>query len=418
MLQFFNLTTTIFWLWFFLGIVPINAQICTVKRGFKASPEEDAFNSYVLDYRTQNLHLNNDIKYIPLVFHIIKKSESDDIPYNRILDQIAVTNKDLRRLNADSIFTRPEFIDVAADCHIELCLSTKNNQGANFNGIIIYNLPNFDIYNDLNLLIQNNIYPPNQYLNVWITPGEGASASFPWLNNTPYADYGIIIGNMSFGITGNLNPITNRGRTFTHEVGHYLGLYHTFEGTHNVGDCNFPHGDFTGDRCADTPLDWSFFPIPSAYCDNGLRTCDNNQTYLSQTENYMFYNNDSCLNMFSKDQRVRMRACLHHLRSELVSSQNHILTGIDCSLTHSQSNIYSPKINVYPNPFSNYIFIDFRTTDIIDTKISIYATDGRLIFEVINASNLHYINTSSLSNGIYILVLENAMAYQSIKLIK
>ena len=86
----------------------------------------------------------------------------------------------------------------------------------------------------------------------------------------------------------------NRGDTATHEIGHWLGLYHTFENS-----CAKP-----GDRVADTPRQ---FDGRNVYkCNEALNTCP--ALGRDPVHNFMSYGTDLCLNMFTTGQVNRMVA--------------------------------------------------------------------------------------------------------------
>ena len=146
---------------------------------------------------------------------------------------------------------------------------------------------------------------PDSALNVWVTEVDfGYSfGTFPWDSDARTATGGIVLGD--FHWLGGLNSV------FAHEVGHCLGLYHTFTGVTEVSGCgsecyespNEANADVVGDRCSDTP------PAPLSYsCSNypGNDPCSGDPWGYTMPENYMTYAPQWCYELFTPQQAGRM----------------------------------------------------------------------------------------------------------------
>ncbi|MBI3184782.1 MAG: zinc metalloprotease [Myxococcales bacterium] len=124
-------------------------------------------------------------------------------------------------------------------------------------------------------------------------------AYFPWSFEETNYMHGVVLHYQS--LPGGAFVNYSGGRTGTHEVGHYLGLYHTFQ-----GGCTEP-----GDYCADTPQEAS----PAYGCPSGRDSCSS--AGLDPINNYMDYTYDACMNAFSADQAARMAWAVSTYRPSL-----------------------------------------------------------------------------------------------------
>ena len=127
-------------------------------------------------------------------------------------------------------------------------------------------------------------------------------ATYPF--DTTLTDDGVVLLNESLP-GGSAEPF-NEGDTATHEVGHWLGLFHTFE-----NGCSYP-GDYVGD----TPYQDDGDNIFS--CEESLNTCP--QPGRDPVHNFMSYGDDPCLDRFTRDQSQRMALTWFTWRSDVTLS--------------------------------------------------------------------------------------------------
>lgn len=174
--------------------------------------------------------------------------------------------------------------------------------------------------------------PGDRYLRIWVVKdidhasGIAGYARFP--GTVPLALEGIVMRYDVFGdvaTCGCSNLLPNyKGKILAHEVGHYLYLYHPFQGgcTGTVANCAT-----LGDRVCDTPQ----VPVPDTGCPTfgSVPSCVVGTPAL--TDNHMDYTNDLCRNVFTAGQDGRMVATINTLRQTLVSAQNLVYTGVQCA---------------------------------------------------------------------------------------
>jgi len=269
---------------------------------------------------------------IPVVVHIIYNDETSNITREQVLDAINLLNIDYRRQNADTSATRAIFKSRAADIEVQFALAKLDPSGNCTNGITrtFSNLTVGANHNVKNLVNWNN----KKYLNIWVVKSitlQGANnvlgfAAFPVSGGNPAGSDGIVIRHDNVGSIGTATDPTlgspQNGRTLTHESGHYLGLFHTFQG-----------GCFgQGDGVADTPpaLEANFG------CNLGINSCVNDVPDLpDMVENYMDYADGPCMNMFTTNQKSIMRFSLTsaQYRNELITASTATATGIAANQT-------------------------------------------------------------------------------------
>lgn len=262
-------------------------------------------------------------RVIPVVFHVIHEGGTENISYEQIEDQIRILNEDYTRTNADATNTRAEFLPVAADCQVQFELARLDPEGNCTDGVIrVYSPLTNNADDDVKAL---SYWNNDRYLNIWVvrtidSGGGGGTtlgyAQFPGFGSD--LTDGLVIRSDYIGSIGTAASSGSAGRTATHEVGHWLGLFHTFQ-----GGCN---GGFGAENIDDTPptADQNFG------CPLNLNSCSTDNPDLpDMVENYMDYSDGDCQNILTQGQKDVVDAVLGGVRSLLVSPGNASFTGIN-----------------------------------------------------------------------------------------
>lgn len=237
---------------------------------------------------------------IPVVVHVIYGAAKDNISDLQVMTQISRLNLDFNKQNEELDRTPAVFKPLIADCRIQFKLAARDPNGNATSGILRYNRSsrNWGTNNDIKNPEKGGVLPwnPSNYLNIWVsTIGDGilGYASFPGCAAT--LD-GIVVDNTAFGTTGTARFPFNKGRTCAHEIGHWLGLFHTW-GDRECGD----------DLVADTPMQKHAhigdITTPQYSDCTGL-------IQLDMTMNFMEYVNDASMWLFTEGQKKRMRTIL------------------------------------------------------------------------------------------------------------
>ncbi len=224
---------------------------------------------------------------IPVVVHVLYNASAENISDAQILSQVDVLNEDFNLQNRDNTLVPSLFSSVKANVGVKFELAstirkktTKKSWGTN--DAMKFNNRGGD-----------NVVDPAHNLNIWVCNLGGGLlgyAQFP--GGAPSTD-GVVILFKAFGRTGTLITPYDKGRTTTHEVGHWVNLRHIW-GDATCGD------DFVGDTPKHTTANYGCPAFPH------YNTCGDNA--VEMTMNYMDYTDDPCMYMFSNGQKSRMLA--------------------------------------------------------------------------------------------------------------
>ncbi len=406
---------------FFIGFMFIaifsNAQHVTCGYDFvmkniqKDKAYADDVNSVFHEAKNDNtLDRFEEVYKIPITFHVVWKDSLENIDDSLFYQQIDVLNKNYRRLNANADEVRSEFVDIVSDPKIEFELKEiiRVKTDTTFDvdlfggGLADYVKQTSEGGSDA-VDVETN-------LNVWVCDlkkfsifgqeGKLLGYSYPpaglphWPSDfkapSPELD-GVVL---DFRVVGKNNPyevkipgfgdVNTEGKTLVHEIGHYLGLRHTW------GDAQVPLQDGCqfDDGVDDTP---NCYQQAMFDCNHDKNSCDQSDMddKPDMVENFMDYSEETCMNSFTIGQISIMRGVLRNVRCKLVGNCEHVANS-----DIQQLNL----LKLSPNPAHDQVVV-IGDVGVNPISVAIYNTLGRLI----SKSPLigETINVSNLAEGLY-----------------
>ena len=247
---------------------------------------------------------------IPVVVHVVYNTATQNISDAQVNSQMNILNADFRKLNSDISLLPSVFAGLAADCEIQFCLAQRDPSGNATTGIVRKSTTTTSFSSNDNIKRNANggsdAWPAGTYLNIWVGNLSGGLLGYAQFPGGAASTDGIVILHSAFGNTGTAAAPFNKGRTATHEVGHWLNLRHIW-GDANCGD------DFVSDTPTQQTSNFGCPSFPKVTCSNG----PNGDLHM----NYMDYTDDACMYMFSTGQKTRMSASLNTTRATLLTSQ-------------------------------------------------------------------------------------------------
>ncbi|MFN0036020.1 MAG: T9SS type A sorting domain-containing protein, partial [Saprospiraceae bacterium] len=236
---------------------------------------------------------------IPVVIHLVYFNSTQNLTDAQLLSQIDVLNADFRRTNTDASNTPGAFQDEAADCEVNFCMATQDPSGNATSGIQRRNttVNGFGTNDNVKFFSSGglDIWDRNKYLNIWVCNLTGGLLGYAQFPGGPASTDGVVCDYAYFGTINATSPF-DKGRTATHEVGHWLNCYHIWgdDGT----SCN--GSDSVGDTPNQADEHYGCPSFPQVSCSNG----PDGDMFM----NYMDYTDDACMNLFTAGQKTRMQS--------------------------------------------------------------------------------------------------------------
>lgn len=319
---------------------------------------------------------------IPVVVHVIHNGQAIGVAPNitdaQVQSQIKVLNEDYRKmLGTPGDNTNP----VGADTEIQFALALQDTIGNPTNGIdrISFCQESWSDTEFDSKVKPATIWDPTLYMNMWSVKLTDSTvlgyAQFPDASGLPGLDPtggnantdGVVSSYEVFGSsdiddTFLLATPYDKGRTMTHEVGHWLGLRHIW-GDETCGE----------DYCADTPVHHD-----ANYGCPTVENCDANGNEM--VENYMDYTDDSCMNIFTQNQKDRITTIINNAarRKTLITStkDSPILLFANDAEVKLESNCPVYVCGAIPNQTTQKITIYNRGTSNLSSAVLTYNSNG------------------------------------------
>jgi len=286
---------------------------------------------------------------IKVAWHVIYSGSTGNIPQSQIDAQIAELNKAYSGFYG-GVNTGYTFVLASVD-------RTNNRQ---WFGVTPQTNKETQMKNALAI-------DPAHRLNVYSAkPGQNLLGWAYFPNSFPETSkmHGVVIHYGS--VPGGYLAPYNLGGTLDHEAGHYLGLYHTFQ-----GGCTAP-----GDAVDDTP----FEATATSGCPSGKDTCP--AAGLDPIHNYMDYSTDVCYTQFTAGQDVRMDAMVPTYRPSLLNAARIADLGAQ-GRTGTDARILSPQVLSFqgaaPNPFRDETELRFSLPRAGYVNLRVYNVAGQLV---------------------------------------
>ena len=268
---------------------------------------------------------------IPIVFHVVLTAgQQATVTDAMIYAQLATLNNDYAGTNSDSANVPAAFQAVRGHAQISFCMAQRTPGGLAANGIdrvVSSTLSNTSQTNDpIKSTAAGGVdaWDPTKYVNVWLcnftNPTLLGYASFPI--GSPENGVGILsqqgVAVLAQSINGGTAAPYNRGRTLTHELGHFFWLRH-ITGDASCGN-DFPNTPGIDDTPQQSSLTGGCAGIAPVVGNlaSGCAASPNPPGKMFQ--NYMDYTDDACMTMFTNGQNLRTETGINLYRSSLLTS--------------------------------------------------------------------------------------------------
>lgn len=376
--------------------------------------KQPGLEQYVKELPKQHFKASRAITFVPVVVHIVYKTTAQNLSDAYITAQLDQLNKCYARQNSDTNKLRAIFKPYAGATNIRFVLNQTIRVATTQAG--------FSMSTDGwgNLLADavkhtstggSDAVTPDSKLNIWVCDltntgsGEVLGYAYPpaglpnWGGGggaPSQGDDGVVIDYKAFG-GNNQKPLYFSsygciGKACVHEVGHYLGLRHTWG---DDGGACYGQSGYEDDGISDTPVEGD----ANFGCDTTtLNSCVTANDKPDMIENYMDYSWESCMTLFTKEQVTFMQNVLTNIRTGV-----HAPTGV----TDVEG---EETIQLFPNPATSSLYLNLTGMDYNTVTLRLVDPTGRTVLtKQVQKSNtlIDVTDVSTMAKGMYHLLIES-----------
>jgi hypothetical protein len=384
-----------------------------------------------LPARAANKTTSDDV-IIPVVFHIVLNTAQLNTIGNeagiirRIDSQLAVVNRDFKALNTDISAIPEGFKKLRGGTNISFGLAHTAPDGSATSGYQIITTKKNGIevdggwgtgfgFSEAKYTVGGgaDAWDPESYINIWVinTLENSRQSNIlglaipPYLtkedSRLPVKERGITLHYGAFGKRTYATDVfimsSDGGRTLTHELGHFFGMFHIWGD--DDGKC--PNNGGNDDGISDTP--------PQSYASSGCAVAPKYDACSKTGDgimfmNFMDYSNDACAVMYTTEQATRMNMYIQPGADAYGLTQHPWLLSYPDSSRPIEENDYI----VYPNPAKDILSIVFKKPSKGLKSIHLLDIMGRFIEgkEYTTQAGFYTFDVGALAAGMYLLVLD------------